>query len=59
MTTPSIFARPVWILKACLCFLSLILFRSMQVVLVMNPDMEADDALVVAVELDPLLPPSQ
>jgi hypothetical protein len=31
----------------------------MQVVLVMNPDMEADDALVVAVELDPLLPPSQ
>jgi hypothetical protein len=25
-----------------------------QVVLVMNPDMQADDALVVAVELDPL-----
>jgi len=29
----------------------------LQVVLVMNPDMQADDALVVAVELDPLQPP--
>lgn len=30
-----------------------------QVVLVMNPDLQADDALVVAVELDPVQSPSQ
>ena len=46
---PFTFLLVLGIVSAFLCW-------SPQIVLVMNPDMQADDALVVAVELQP---PSQ